>query len=66
MTSPNKITPFSTCDRRTRDKLQETLPGVTRFKQLVSHHTISLATKLLDKLHEKIAQGNIVLIHIRR
>ena len=47
--SPNKTTPFCA-----RDKLQETLPGVTRLKQLVSHLTISFAAKLLDKLHEKL------------
>ena len=47
--SPNKTTPFCA-----QDKLQETLPSVTRLKQLVSHLTISFAAKLLDKLHEKL------------
>ena len=54
LASPNKTTPFRTCDRRRRGKLQETLPSATRFKQLVSHHTISLAARMLEKLHKKL------------
>ena len=39
------------CDRRERDKFQETLSSVTRFKQPVSQRA---TTKLRDKLQEKL------------
>ena len=43
------------CDRRERDKLQETFPSVTQFKQPVSKRATCVATKLRDKLQEKFA-----------
>ena len=54
LAAPNKTIPICTCDRRRRDNWQETLPGVRRFKQLVSHHAIPFATKFLGKLHKKL------------
>ena len=42
------------CDRRQRDKLQETLPSVTRFKQPVSQRATCIATKLQNELQEKL------------
>ena len=42
------------CDRREQDKLQETLPSVTRFKQPVSQRATCVATKLRDELQEKL------------
>ena len=41
-------------DRGEQDKLQETLPNVTPFKQLVSQRPFCVATKLRDKLQEKL------------
>ena len=54
LAAPNKTIPICTCDRRRQDNWQETLPGVRRFKQLVSHHAIPFATKFLGKLHKKL------------
>ena len=42
------------CDRHERDKLQETLPSVTRFKQPVSQRITCVATKLRDELQAKL------------
>ena len=42
------------CDRREQDKLQETLPSVTRFKQPVSQRATCVATKLQNELQEKL------------
>ena len=42
------------CDRRERDKLQETLLSVTQFKQSVLPRATCVATKLRDKLQEKL------------
>jgi len=41
-------------DRRERDKLQEMLPSVTRFKEPVSQRATCVATKLRDELQEKL------------
>ena len=41
-------------DRRERDKLQETFSSVTQFKQPVSQRATCVATKLRDKLQEKL------------
>ena len=50
----NASPPRCICDRRERDKLQETLPSVTRFKQPVSQRATCVATKLQDELQEKL------------
>ena len=42
------------CDRREKDKLQETLPSVTQFKQPVSQRATCVATKLRHELQEKL------------
>ena len=55
LASPNKTTPFYTRDRRSQVATEKHRPlSLTRFKQLVSHHTISFDTKLLKTLHEKL------------
>ena len=46
--------PRAVCDLREQDKLQETLPSVTRFKQPISQHATCVATKLRDELQEKL------------
>ena len=45
--------PRAVCDRREQDKLQETLPSVTRFKQPILKHATCVPTKLRDELQEK-------------